>query len=400
MPRRGENIRKRTDGRWEGRYKICKASPGSGSSKTAYHSVYGKTYGEVKEKLTRYKEVSRLQPQSALPGTVEFCEAVEQWLQEIKKTRKHSTYMKYCAVYDRHIKNQLSGIAAKDVNDTIVHRAVIGQDYSSGACISDSLRRSIYCVINQTLSYASVHYQQPQIILKCTSPKRKGKPVEIINCTEQEKLLRYLYGKVDISKLGIILCLSTGLRLGEICALKWQDIDFSQRVLHVNRTVQRIGVDNATTKTVLLESAPKSAYSKRVIPLTEHLARLFSRFYIGYDKGHQDNEGYCLGGQNPMEPRTYQNRFKTYLKKAGVGEYRFHVLRHTFATNCINNGMDVKCLSEILGHSDVRITLNRYVHPTIDTKRKYLENLSSIYGQYCGQDLYASEKDQSCPRLS
>lgn len=92
-----------------------------------------------------------------------------------------------------------------------------------------------------------------------------------------------------------------------------------------------------------------------------------------------------INGSRPMEPRTYQNKFQRYLQDAGISRKNFHILRHTFATNCINNGADVKSLSEILGHSDVKITLNRYVHPTIETKRRHMNSLSAIYGQYVGQ---------------
>lgn len=116
----------------------------------------------------------------------------------------------------------------------------------------------------------------------------------------------------------------------------------------------------------------------REIPISEEIKEL-----LIYTKRGSDT--YVVGGDKPMEPRTYQNRFKKYLRDIKVKEYNFHILRHTFATNCIDSGMDVKSLSEILGHSDVQITLNRYVHPTMDTKRKYIATLSSSYRQYYGQ---------------
>lgn len=174
-----------------------------------------------------------------------------------------------------------------------------------------------------------------------------------------------------------MLCLHTGLRLGELCALKWGDIDYNNRTLTVNRTVQRVAVEGHISKTILMEADPKSESSRRIVPLTANvLNRLWEL------KGDRP---YVFGEEKPLDPRTMQYRFKRLLKEAGVGDRNFHILRHVFATNCIGNGMDVKALSEILGHADVKITLNRYVHPTMDTKREQLDILSDYYGQICGQ---------------
>ena len=183
---------------------------------------------------------------------------------------------------------------------------------------------------------------------------------------------------MDIEKLGILLCISTGLRLGEICSLKWKDINLKGKVLYVNTTVQRIAVDGYKTKTILMEGEPKSIFSKREIPLSEEIIKWLTLYY-------DSAEQYVLCRNKPMEPRTYQNKFQKYLKLAGIERKNFHILRHTFATNCMNSGMDIKSLSEILGHSDVKITLNCYVHPTMEMKRQYMNSLSVIYGQYLGQ---------------
>ena len=202
---------------------------------------------------------------------------------------------------------------------------------------------------------------------------------ETFNQAEQMKLLQYLYEEMDIYKLGILLCISTGLRLGEICALKWEDVDLRGKLLYVNATVQRIAVKGYESRTVLLEGEPKSIFSKREIPLSEEMMKLLFSYY-------DNSKIYVINEDRPMEPRTYQNKFQKYLEHAGIGKKNFHALRHTFATNCINSGTDIKSLSEILGHSDVRITLNRYVHHTMETKRRHMNSLSVIYGQYLGQD--------------
>ena len=144
----------------------------------------------------------------------------------------------------------------------------------------------------------------------------------------------------------------------------------------VNSTVQRIAVQGRMTRTLLLEAAPKSESSRRTIPLTAEIIKLLTQL--------KENRPYVFGGDTPLEPRTMQYRYKKLLKEADVDDRNFHILRHTFATNCIENGMDVKALSEILGHSDVKITLNRYVHPTMESKRKQIGLLPDFYGQILG----------------
>ena len=207
--------------------------------------------------------------------------------------------------------------------------------------------------------------------------KAKKKTVLTFSRTEQSMLLECIYSQMDKFMAAVLLCLHTGLRLGELCALQWADIDFEGKTLTVNHTVQRIAVPGHITKTILLETNPKSESSKRIIPLTPEFLRILSQF-----KGEHP---YVFGDEKPLDPRTMQYRFKKILKEAGIENRTFHTLRHTFATNCVENGTDVKALSELLGHSDVKITLNRYVHPTMDSKRKQIGALSDFYGQICGR---------------
>lgn len=304
-------------------------------------------------------------------GTEDFCGMVEDWLQQIAGSRKYSTYIKYEKLYNCHIKEMFCGVSVPQITGHFVREKLSVSDSS------DSTKQAILIVINQTLQYAEEHYGCSVVLIKNKFP-RKRKPIAILNRTEQVRLMKFLNKNMNISKAGIILCLSTGLRLGEICALKWADIDMEQMLLHVNRTVQRIEIKNGATKTALLETPPKSAFSLREIPISKTLVSMLRAF-------QKRGQEYVLCADRPMEPRTYQNHFKAYLREIDGGNHNFHILRHTFATNCIDNGMDVKSLSEILGHSDVQITLNHYVHPTMDTKRKYMNALSAIYNQFCSE---------------
>lgn len=376
MPRRGENIRKRKDGRWEGRYGFVESKTGRYIS----HSVYAKTYTEVRKKLAAAKEQnagSRNDFGKDRKEGVNFGSAASEWLTEKRKTRKYSTYVKYSSIYRKYLEERLGTKRFFELDSDIVQREVM-TSIEMGGNRSESLYKSICCVVNQIAEYAGKRYGVK--IFRCAAGKRyvPVKPVETLDRTEQSLLIRYLYREPDIEKLGIMICLSTGLRLGEICALKWEDVDLLQKVIHVNSSVQRIASEESGEKTILLEGEPKSFFSKREIPISEELTRQL----VPYSKG----KGYVLCGNKPMEPRTYQNHLQKYLKNAGIGKKNFHMLRHTFATNCIDSGVDIKSLSEILGHADVKITLNNYVHPSIDMKRHHMDLVFSVYDGYRGKN--------------
>lgn len=387
MARHGENIRKRIDGRWEGRYKVFDESRG----KYVYRSVYGRDYGEAKEKLsmaklgpacwgTEEKTVSETECGNregvvGKEGGILFSHASGEWLSEVSRNKKYSTYIKYDIIYRTHLADvvgqcRLSSGVAQELKKKIF-------DHLSGAGLSESLQKSVICVANQILAFADKHYQAGIPLLERLPAKAKKKPVVTFSRAEQAALLGCIYRQMDKFKAALLLCLYTGLRLGELCALKWTDIDFAGRTLAVNRTVQRIANPDHVTKTVLLESDPKSENSRRTIPLTPELLEILARF-----KGEQP---YVFGGEKPLEPRTMQYHFKKILDEARIEGRTFHTLRHTFATNCVENGMDVKSLCELLGHSDVKTTLNLYVHPTMDSKRKQIGALSGFYGQICGR---------------
>lgn len=201
--------------------------------------------------------------------------------------------------------------------------------------------------------------------------RQRRNPLRVLNAEEQRKLETYLLGEKSPCTKGILLCLYTGMRLGEVCALKWEDISADGRTLLVCKTMQRIhfpGEDG----TRIIVSTPKSECSVRQIPIPEELSRLLSSW--------RKPEGcYLLTGASDhyMEPRAVQYRFKSILRACGIEDANFHALRHTFATRCVEVGFDVKTLSEILGHSTVSMTMNRYIHPTMEQKRK---NMNLLHG--------------------
>lgn len=372
MPRRGENIRKRGDGRWEGRYK-CTTSP---FQKNYYKSIYGKSYREVKEKLMvihKKQEVISISP--PLPEYT-FSECMDLWLKSLEQHCKYSTCVKYQYTCKCHLEHFPKNLRIFEITQAICEEYLITEQTINERILSLSTMKTICHVLRQILKYggSSLDISLPNKVTKVY--KYNSPRIITLSNDEQKKLLDFLYTETDRYKLGIIICLFSGLRLGEICALRIKDIDLSDRYIKVSQTVQRIKCIDEK-KTMICCTPPKSICSLRTIPLCDALYNLISPL---------DMHGeYLLGINTPMEPRTYQYMFARYLKAVAVSNKNFHSLRHTFATNCIANGMDIKSLSEILGHSDVKTTLNRYVHPSMDEKRRQLNtcfpNCGQIYGQ-------------------
>ena len=368
MSRRGENIRKRKDGRWEGRYSY------QVGDKKKTKSVYSKTYLEAKRKLVEAKAATKQSNYSEVSMHTKFSfgACANMWLDLISKNRKPATYVKYHDIYEKYLKllddEPIFHINREKIKTTVFEKNNID---------SDSTKKTIIMITNQIIKYCNeMNHCDLELLPAKVIPKKRS--IEIFNLQEQQRLLDYLNKNQDPYSIGIIICLSTGLRLGEICSLKWSDIDFENEIIRISSTVQRLPVEGHETKTILYEGLPKSECSIRDIPIPKELSLLIKEISI--------RGTYLIAGDKPVEPRTYENKLASYIKKAGnIEKKNFHALRHTFATNCIESGMDVKCLSEILGHSDVHTTLNKYVHPTTEAKRSHLQRLVSFYGAAMGQ---------------
>ena len=192
-------------------------------------------------------------------------------------------------------------------------------------------------------------------------PRGKSKEKELLSKAEQTRLNNYLMNNPTNSNIGILLSAATGIRIGELCALKWENIDLEKKILTVSNTVQRKSIGSETATKVIV-TPPKSNSSVRGIPLPE--------FIIPHLNKLKTNNNYYLlsGSRSIVEPRLMQYRFKRILSDLSLSDVTYHSLRHLFATNCIALGVDVKTLSEILGHSSVEITLNRYVHSSMERK--------------------------------
>ena len=173
--------------------------------------------------------------------------------------------------------------------------------------------------------------------------------------------------------LGIYICLSTGLRIGEICALRWQDIDTESGVISIKQTIQRIYlIEESERRTELVLDTPKTKNSIRDIPMTRDLIKLLKPL-----KKVVNATYFVLTNESkPTEPRTYRNYYKLFLKDLGISDLKFHGLRHSFATRCIESKCDYKTVSVLLGHSNISTTLNLYVHPNMEQKKRCIEQMS------------------------
>lgn len=191
---------------------------------------------------------------------------------------------------------------------------------------------------------------------------------------EQKKLTDYLLTDTDPYKLGTYLTLCTGVRIGELCALRRCDISFEDNTIHIDTTMQRVQTDDDTKKTEVIITEPKSRCSVRDIPVSGKLLELMQKYY-----SELPNTAFLLSGSSErfVEPCMMRYHFAKQIKACDISDVKFHTLRHSFATRCVESGMDIRTLSEILGHENVNITLNRYVHSSMEHKRESIEKLYS-----------------------
>lgn len=378
MPRRGENIRKRKDGRWEGRY--IKSYDQNGKAK--YGSVYAKTYIEVKRKLNSVNEIEK-NKNCTTSSNILFREILYLWLDNKKCNMKVQTYAKYLQLIDNHLVPYIESISVNEVNVIYVNRLLAEKsDYGRlDGCggLSPSYVKTIAFIVNSSLDFASQNGFCQPLNGDIISPRLFKREIDILSIVEQIKLEKYLFENTGIEKLGIILSLYAGLRIGEICGLRWEDIDFDERLIHVKYTVERIkniGAKSNEPKTSLILSNVKSASSDRYIPMPNKLYQILKEYRCRNKKFVLPGESYDF-----TDPRNYQYVFRKCLLKANIRKINYHALRHTFATRCIESGMDVKTLSEILGHASVNITLNTYVHSSLDHKRNQMETMIAYLGQ-------------------
>lgn len=371
MPRKGENIYKRKDGRWEGRY----IRSYDAESKAKYAYIYGKTYSEVKQKLADERSNTKKASVSTR-SSLTYDELLDSWLHTSQLNTKESTYARYAHLIRTHIKPQLgkyrlSTLSTEIIEDFIECQLVSGRLDNTGGLAPKTVA-DILTIVKSTMEYA--RYKGLPVIcnLSKLTIKNKEKEMRVLTQTEQDALISVLIDNMDLYKFGVFLSLYTGIRIGELCALQWEDFNFTRTTLKIRKTMQRIqNTGNGVfSKTKIVISEPKSQCSVREIPLPTFVTDIARKFVA-------NPKAYVLTGNDRyVEPRTMQNRFKSYVKDSGISDANFLALRHTFATRCVEVGFEIKSLSEVLGHANVNITLNRYVHSSFELKCSNMNKLS------------------------
>lgn len=305
-----------------------------------------------------------------------FNELLKEWLFYMKAQVKPSTFACYERLASTHIEPFFENVMIEDMNQSLVS-SFITQMLSGGRVdgqggLSEKTVKDMMSIVNSVFKYSEIIYGIKRPALFKWRYANNSKPIDVFSEKEQMILEKYLVQDMTPQKLGILICLYSGMRLGEICSLQWSDVDLNQRVFHVRRTVQRIYNRENSHSTEIIIGTPKTQSAIRDIPIT---SRLWGLLYAWQHMQEADN---CLvSGRYKafMDPRTYQIKYKGFLEGCGLRYRNFHALRHTFATRCIEKDIDIKSLSEILGHSSVNITLNRYVHSSMEQKRSQLEKL-------------------------
>lgn len=369
MARKGENIHKRKDGRWEARIRVPRLN-----GKTTYHSVYGKTYKEAKDKKEYYME-NRKQVVSSFKR-ITFGEVLDMWLEHRFFYQKESTRLKYHNIINAHIKPVLGMTDVNAIDEVFINRFLadkkeFGRIDKKGG-LSNSYIKTMAIIINSAMSYAVEKDYRPPLKSKIQKPQTDKKEISVLSEKTQKQLELSLSNDDSKTALGILIALNTGLRIGEICALKWENIDMQNKIISVKNSVIRVSnseYDFPKTKYIVAE--PKTRSSIRDIPITTKLYPILMNV--------RERNVYVISETNEfVNPRTFEYRFHRTLEEHSIPDTNFHTLRHTFATRCVEKNVDTKSLSEILGHSNVSITLNYYVHPSFESKRTQLEKMCLI----------------------
>ena len=296
------------------------------------------------------------------------------FLEETRLTAKISTAAHYHALFNNHIARRFGNRNAESISESELITHILEEKDNNLRDLGRSLSQKSICdiitLLNSIFKYARENgFMKAKLHIPV--PKCPQNKVEIFTPDEKAKIKEYIFSNVTYHGIAILLSLFMGLRLGEACALTWNDIDFETETLRVSRTLQRVkdinGGNSAKTKVVI--DTPKSEKSIRDIPVPEFLLPLLNQF-----KGDKD----CYVSTNTVdyaEPRLLQKKYKTLLKKAGVNYRKYHATRHTFATDAYNNGMGIKSLSEILGHADIETTLRLYVHTSFEQKQREMNHI-------------------------
>ena len=380
MSRRGENIRKRADGRWEGRVRYGINAEG----KVLIKYLYGHSYAECKGKVTEFLQIRKPEKKS-YTLCCDYETLADKWMEHERMRVKQSSmdayeYMLHQYVLPKFGKCLITEITREGAEEWLTYllqEGRSGKRRKDGTLperggLSYSMVTNIVIVLKSVMAYGEelYHIENPLRRIKWPKPKNYRKD-RVFTHTEWDTFIQAM--QLGMHTEPIETAMYTGLRLGEICGLKREDIDLEEKTITVKRNIVRLRIHEGTRKTKLVAATPKTEQSRRTIPYPDVLHKTLEKVCRG-----KEGEDYLFGqtGRVFLNPKTLTMRYYKVLEEGGLRSVSFHTLRHTFATRCIEGGMDVKTLSEILGHSSVKMTLERYVHSTMDFKK---EQINKVY---------------------
>lgn len=297
-----------------------------------------------------------------------FNEIVGLWKADKEPYVKRSTFAAYSLIIENHILphfGHLEDIREENVQEFVLEKIREG--------LSQKTVKDMLVVLKMIMRYADKHGMMPFRQFDIRFPTEREHPeIEVLTKAEQKKLMTALKKQFSFRNLGILICLSSGLRIGEICAMTWGDLDTERGIIKVSKTIQRVYIlDGKTRRTELMIDKAKTRNSIREIPMARDLRSIIKPW-----KKISNSSFYILSNSPvPTEPRTYRNYYNRLLDTLGLHRMKFHGLRHSFATRCIESRCDYKTVSVLLGHSKISTTLNLYVHPNMDQKRLCIEQM-------------------------
>lgn len=297
-----------------------------------------------------------------------IAEIINRWKNDKKQYVKRSSFSAYMLLIENHLLPEFGNkclVEENDVQDFVLKKLALG--------LSQKTVKDILIVLNMILKFGAKNKWIVYTPFDIQFPtEREKNNIDVLSRADQRKIMSYIQDHFTFRNLGVYICLSAGMRIGEICALTWQDIDTERGILSIQRTIQRIYViEDEIRRTELILDTPKTKNSIREIPLSKELLKILKPF-----KKIVNPLFFVLTNDvKPTEPRTYRSYYKSLMNELNMPQLKFHGLRHSFATRCIESNCDYKTVSVLLGHSNISTTLNLYVHPNLEQKKKAIEQM-------------------------
>ena len=301
------------------------------------------------------------------------------WLLEKKDYIKESTYANYSNNIFNHIIPKLGNYYLNELNHKVIQDFLLelsknGRKDNTGG-LAEKTIKDITIIIKGSIKKGINEDKIKHIELTFNYPKdNKENKLYVLTKREQNKITNYVLENINSRNIGLLISLYSGIRIGELCALRWEDVDFKKNCLTINKTIQRVYIkDKNKNISKVIITTPKTKNANREIPINKDFLEILK-------KVKSEKKNYILtGNEKYIEPRTYRKYFNKILDELKIKHFNFHSLRHTFATNCISLGVDYKTVSELLGHANVNITLNLYVHPRYSQKKKCIDLVCKVF---------------------